>query len=346
LPNQTDRSRIWPSLAGVAISVGLLVLILRHVDLGQVRQNLASARPLPLAMAVVVATLTFPIRAIRWRILLRTPQGDPLPLLPAWHATAIGFMANNVLPFRAGELIRPFAITRLAGVRFTSALSSIAVERIFDGLTITAMLTVALLGPGLAPGVSVGGVSVRHIAVVAGGVSAAALVAALAVVGWPLAAERAIRAIVPARHLADRIVGLIEGIRQGLGALNSPSRIVGVVFWSVVLWLVNALSFYIGFAAFGIQVSFTGTLLLQGLVSFGVSVPSTPGYIGPFEAAIVAALALSGVGESQAFSYAIAYHVTTFVPITLLGLWSVARTPIRLGDLRRQPAPVEPDRPV
>ncbi len=346
MPNQTDRSRIWPSLIGVAISVGLLVLILRHVDLGQVGQNLASARALPLAMAVVVATLTFPIRAIRWRILLRDPQGDPLPLVPAWHATAIGFMANNVLPFRAGELIRPFAITRLAGVRFTSALSSIAVERIFDGLTITAMLTLALLSPGLAPGVSVGGVSVRHIALVAGGVSAGALVAALGVVAWPLAAERAVRAIVPAHHLADRIVGLIEGVRQGLVALNSPSRVAGVVFWSVVLWLVNALSFYVGFAAFGIDVTFIGALLLQGLVSFGVSVPSTPGYIGPFEAAIVAALALYAVGESRAFSFAIAYHVTTFVPITLLGLWSVAQTPIRLGDLRRRPVPAEPDRPL
>jgi len=149
-----------------------------------------------------------------------------------------------------------------------------------------------------------------------------------------------------AEGVADRIVGLIEGIRLGLLALNSTSRVAGVVFWSFVLWLVNALSFYVGFAAFGIEVGFIGALLLQGLVSFGVSVPSTPGYIGPFEAAIVAALALYGVGESRAFSFAIAYHVTTFVPITLLGLWSVARTPIRLGDLRRQPAPAEADRPL
>jgi glycosyltransferase 2 family protein len=185
---------------------------------------------------------------------------------------------------------------------------------------------------------------VRHIALVAGGVSAGALIVALAVVGWPLAAERTIRSLVPAQHLADRMVSLIEGIRQGLAALNSPTRIGGVVFWSLGLWLVNALSFYIGFAAFGIQVSFMGALLLQGLVSFGVSVPSTPGYIGPFEAAIVAALALNGVGENRAFSFAIAYHVTTFIPITLLGLWSVARTPIRLGDLRREAAPVEPER--
>lgn len=337
MPNPTDRPRIWPSLLGVAISIGLLAFILRHVDLGQVRRNLETAHPGPLALAVVLATLTFPIRTLRWRFLLRTADGDPLPLLPAWHATAIGFMANNVLPFRAGELIRPFAATRLAGARFSSALSSIAVERIFDGLTITALLTVALLSPGLGPGVAVGGVTVGHLAIVAGAVSGAALVAALAVVAWPLAAERVVRAVVPAPHLADRLVGLIEGIRGGLAALNSPSRIGGVVLWSLVLWVVNALSFYVGFAAFDIRVSFIGALLVQGLVSFGVSVPSTPGYVGPFEAAIVAGLALYGVGENRGFSYAIAYHATTFVPITLLGLWSVARSPVRLRDLRRAP---------
>ena len=315
--------------------MGLLAFILRRVDLAQVGRHLAQAHVWPLVLAVVLATLAFPIRAVRWRLLLRTARDEPLRLSAAWHATAIGFMANNLLPFRAGELIRPFAATRLGGARFTSALSSIAVERIFDGLTVTALLTLALLSPGLARGVEVGGVPVRHIALGAGAVSAAALIVALGVVGWPLAAERVVRAIVPGARLADRIIGLIEGIRQGLAALNSPVRIGGVIAWSLVLWLVNAASFFVAFAAFDIRVTFTGALLLQGLVAFGVSVPSTPGYVGPFEAAIVAALALYGVPEDRSFSYALAYHVATFIPITLLGLWSLAQTGVGLGDLRR-----------
>ena len=344
MPSPTDRSRIWPSVIGVAISVGLLAFILRQVDLAQVKEHLAQAHVWPLVVSVALATLTFPIRTMRWRLLLRTGADQPLPLAAAWHATAIGFMANNLLPFRAGELIRPFAITRLAAARFTSALSSIAVERIFDGLTLTALLTLSLLAQDLSPSLQVGSVPVRHLALAAGGVSAAALIAALAVVAWPLAAERVVRAVVPRASLADRIVGLIEGLRQGLVALNSPARIGGVIVWSLILWIVNASSFLVGFAAFDIPVGFAGALLLQGLVAFGVSVPSTPGYVGPFEAAIVAALALYGVAEDRSFSYAIAYHVTTFVPITLLGLWSLARTGIGLGDLRRN-APTPPSPP-
>jgi uncharacterized protein (TIRG00374 family) len=165
-----------------------------------------------------------------------------------------------------------------------------------------------------------------------------ALLAAILVVAAPLAAERLVRRVLPHAKLADRIVDLIEGIRQGLAVLRSPSRLVGVVFWSLVLWLVNALGFYVGFSAFDIPVSYTGALLLQGLLVLGISIPSTPGFFGPFEAVIVAALALYGIPGSLAFSYAIAFHVTTFVPITVLGLWSTARSPEGFRMLRRNPA--------
>jgi uncharacterized membrane protein YbhN (UPF0104 family) len=107
------------------------------------------------------------------------------------------------------------------------------------------------------------------------------------------------------------------------------------VLWSLVLWLVNALAFYVGFAAFDIPVGYTGSLLLQGLLILGISIPSTPGFFGPFEAVIVAVLAVYGVSRSLAFSYAIGFHVTTFVPITLLGLWSAARSPGGFRMLRR-----------
>ncbi|HEU5169755.1 MAG TPA: lysylphosphatidylglycerol synthase transmembrane domain-containing protein [Gemmatimonadales bacterium] len=329
------RSRLWTTLLGLVISAGLLALILRQVDLGEVRRHLAGARTLPLLAAVVIATATFPLRAIRWRWLLCDADGRPLPFGLLWHATAIGFMANNVLPLRAGELLRPFAVARLGGVRFTTALASIAVERIFDALTIVLLLTIALASPGLGAGAAVGGVPVSRLAVIAAGVSAAALVAGAVVVARPLVAERLAHALIPSDRIAYRVVSLIEGIRQGLAALDSPRRVAPVVAWSLVLWLVNAASYWVGFAAFDIPVSFAGALLVQGLLVFGVSVPSTPGYIGPFEAAIVAGLALYGVSEDRGFSYALAYHVTTFLPIVLLGLWSTAQTRIGLGELRR-----------
>ncbi len=320
---------------GFAISAGLLLWALRGVHLDEVARHIRSSRPWPLAAAVVIATLTFPLRLVRWRLLLRNEDGSPLPAAPLWHAVAIGFMASNLLPFRAGELVRLVAVTRLAGVRFGAALSSIAVERIFDGLTVVALLSVALLMSDLPPDVAVGGVPVARAAQVAGAMMAAALVGAILLVAFPAAAERLIRRGLPSGGLADTIVRLIEGIRQGLSVLRSPALLAGVVFWSAALWVVNGYAFYVGFQAFDIPVGFVGALLLQGILVFGISVQLTPGFVGQFEAAIVAALALYGVPNDLASSYAIAFHGTTFVPILLLGAWSLARTPVALSDLRQ-----------
>jgi uncharacterized protein (TIRG00374 family) len=244
-------------------------------------------------------------------------------------------MANNLLPLRAGELVRAYTASRLGNIRFTTVLSSIAVERIFDGLTIAALLTLALLSPDLPGGVMVGGVSVARLARVAGLLGGVALLLAIAVLLAPVSAERLVRAALPWPRVANRVVSLIEGIRQGLVVLRTPVRLLLVVFWSFALWLVNALAFYVGFAAFDIPVSYIGALLMQGLLVLGISIPSTPGFFGPFEAVIVAALALYGVPRDLAFSYALSFHVTSFIPITVLGLWSLARTPGGFKGLRR-----------
>lgn len=308
---------------------------LRGVHLDQVLHHIRGARLWPLAAAVLVATATFPLRLIRWRLLLRREDGAVLPAGPVWHAVAIGFMASNLLPFRAGELVRLLAVTRLADVRFSAAFSSVAVERIFDALAVVALMSLALLASDLPAGVAVGGVSVAHAARVGGAMGLGALAGAVLVVAFPAAAERIVRRLLPEGKLADRLIGVIEGIRQGLAALRSPALLAAVVLWSLVLWVVNAWAFHLGFAAFGIPVDFLGALLLQGILVFGISIQLTPGFVGQFEAAIVAGLALYGVPNDLGSSFAIAFHGTTFLPIILLGAWSLARTPVALSDLRQ-----------
>jgi uncharacterized protein (TIRG00374 family) len=167
---------------------------------------------------------------------------------------------------------------------------------------------------------------VQRVTTMAGLVAATGLVIAGLVVAFPLAAEKVVRAVVPSDRVALRLIELIEGIRQGLSVLRSPARFAGVAAWSVILWLVNALSFYLAFQAFELPVNFAGALVLQGVLAFGIAVPSAPGYVGPFEAAITAVLAIYGIGASQAVAYAVGYHLTTFIPITLLGVWSATRT--------------------
>jgi hypothetical protein len=326
--------RILAGIVGAVLAIALLLWALRGVHIEEVVRQIRNADPWPLGLGVVLATLTFPMRLIRWRLLLRSETGAPLPAKPLWHAVAIGFMANNLLPFRAGELVRTFAATKLSGARFTAAMSSIAVERVFDGLACVGLLAIGLLTSDLPPGVMVGGLSLARAAQAVGILSVGALAAAGAVVAFPMAAERLIRRLLPPGRMTDRLISVIEGLRHGLASLRSPALLIRVSIWSLALWLVNGLALYVSFASFGIPVGFGGALLLQGVVVIGISVQLTPGYVGQFEAAIVAALALYGISNQVASSYAIAFHGATFIPITLAGAWSLARTPVALSDLR------------
>jgi hypothetical protein len=323
------------------VTVLLLAWALHDVDPRAVLGHVARADWRWFVLAITLATVTFALRTVRWRVMLRAADGSRLPWSPLWHAVAIGFMANNVLPARAGEVARAYIVKRQLPVRFTTALASIGVERVFDGLFLVGLMAVAIAAPSFPRDATIGGVSLARIATWAGVLFGSMLVLALLVVArpawWGALFGRACHAILPARH-ADRLTRLVDGAVAGLSVLTSPGRLLAMTFWSLVLWLVNALSFACCFRAFGLPVPAEGALLLQGLIGFGVAIPSSPGFFGPFEAVTRATLAIYGIGAEQAVSYAVAYHIGGFIPITLLGLASLARTHVRLGELRQAEA--------
>jgi uncharacterized protein (TIRG00374 family) len=246
-------------------------------------------------------------------------------------------MANNLLPARAGEFARAYLAKRQLPVRFTTALASIGVERVFDGLVMVALLAAAIAAPSFPHRATIGGATLAHIASWAAALFGVMLVVAVLVVHrpapWLGLVTRALHISLPARH-AERVTRVAEGLVAGLAVLKSPQRLGSVIAWSLVLWLVNGLSFAVCFRAFGLPVPWEGAFLLQGLIGFGVALPSSPGFFGPFEAVTRITLGLYAIGADQAVSYAVAYHIGGFVPITVLGLYSLSRTQVRLGELR------------
>jgi uncharacterized membrane protein YbhN (UPF0104 family) len=151
----------------------------------------------------------------------------------------------------------------------------------------------------------------------------AVFLAALLVVWLPGLTGRIARAVFHAllpERWATRALGLVDGLVDGLDALRAPGRLAGVLFWSVVLWLTNAASFWLAFVALGLDLSWGPALVLQGILAFGVALPSSPGFFGVFEGAARAALALYGIPAVSAASLAIGYHIAGFIPITVLGL--------------------------
>lgn len=327
----------WAWLAGVVVAVLLLIWVLHDVHWPEVGAQIRRARLDLLAAAVATATSTFLIRTWRWQLMLRDPSGARLPFGALWRAVAVGFMANNLLPARAGEVARAWIAGRETPVRVTTALASIAVERALDGLAVTGLLAVALAAPSFPADARVGGVSLARIASTLAIVFAAILALALIVVirpaPWLAALRRASHALLPERF-AGKVVAIAEGLIAGFDVLRAPGRLPGVVLLSIALWVVSAASFWLCFRAFHLDVPPEAAFLLQGLIAIGVAIPAAPGFFGVFEAVATAALGFYGVPKDHAVSYAVVYHITTFVPITLLGLLALSRMRVGLRELR------------
>ncbi len=326
----------WPGIIGVLVSVLLLWWTLRDVELSELLAHLRRVNvPLMLA-AVAVSTIVFPLRTIRWRYLLEL-DGQRLPFRPLWHATAVGFMANNILPARSGEVARAYVAHKLTGARFTTVAATLVVERILDGLTLLTILAVAASLGGFATGSGFGTLNLTSLVVTgATGVFVALAVTTFAVVKPEIAKgilHRVLDTILPQKW-AHRIGGILDGLFDGIAVLRKPKRLATVLVWSFIVWGVNGVSFLLAMWAFTMAVPTSAAFVLESTIAFGVAIPSTPGFFGPFEAATRLTLAAYGVSGAEAAAYAAAYHITTFIPITVLGLFSLTRAHLHLTDLR------------
>ncbi len=258
-------------------------------------------------------------------------------LHPVWLATAIGFMANNVLPARAGEVARAYAGARLVGLPMSTALSTIAVERVFDGVVVVLMLAIGIAAPGFPASVQLKGVGLQTIAVSMGTLFVIALAALALAAHYPERAlgigDRLVHRLLP-RKAADLATKLLRNLLAGLSVLRSGRDFARVLGWSVGVWGINMISYNLAFAAFHLPgVPLSASPVLQGIVVLGVAVPSAPGFVGLFEAAVIAALAIYGVPGDTAFGFSVALHMSWFIPITVLGLWALVRAGMSFGDL-------------
>jgi uncharacterized protein (TIRG00374 family) len=123
----------------------------------------------------------------------------------------------------------------------------------------------------------------------------------------------------------------------GLSVLKRPGRFLAVLWWTIAHWLMNAFSFWLGFHAVGIHLSFSAALFLQMLIGVGVALPSAPGFFGVFEKLATVGLALYGVSATAATSWAIGFHILSFIPITVIGIYYFSRLGMSFRELQTQP---------
>ncbi|MDB4908143.1 MAG: Lysylphosphatidylglycerol synthetase/glycosyltransferase AglD [Gemmatimonadetes bacterium] len=326
----------WKGALGILLSAALLWWAFHGIAWLDVWGKIRAANVPLLFASAIAATGIFPLRARRWRTIL-DPVEPNLPFGKLWRSTAIGMMVSNVVPARAGELARAYALSReTPRVPFSTAFASLAVDRVFDAVVILMLMFGAMMDPAFPRGARLGEQHVANYAGYGVGFTVLVLASLYFVAIFP---ERVIglyelfaRRIAPT--LEERGKDVLRAFADGLGVLRSPMRFAAVVWWTLLHWLLNAFAFWIAFKAVGIPAPFSAALFLQGIIAIGVAIPSSPGFFGVFETSAKIGLAVYSVEPTLAVTWAIGFHLLSFIPITLMGAYYFARVGLSFDELR------------
>lgn len=362
---------------GLLVSAVCLYFVVRGVEWGEVVRHLSEI-DLPLfLLSMLLMLAAYFLMTWRWRFLLDPLDAPSLPApdhprrsrysLPDLYGKMLtGYFFNAFFPARAGDLVRAYLLGRTTGLRKTTILATVVIEKAFDGIALLLMLLVGLvLLPSVAPG-GKAGLSPELLAWVAGIGLVAAIVGLFLFYKYSSGLARLVErffAVTPFPRWMERLaVRLIETFAGGLHILNigdrarrrpgqGPRPLAYAAAISLLVWLVVAGMFLVALLSFRTPfpielMSPAGLLFTTALVNLGLLVPALPGNVGTYEALCVAAMAVFGVDKELAVAFALIFHVGQLVVTLAVGVIAFWAQNMSLADMRpvEQRAEVEAER--
>jgi glycosyltransferase 2 family protein len=312
--------------AGTAITVILLFWALRDISLPLVWQSLRQAHWGWLFVGWLAYLASYWLRAQRWGILLAA-RGQAGRDRSRLAATFIGFGASSVLPSYVGEIMRGMVLKRLDGIPVEASLGSIVAERLLD-LGVVLFLLILPLWLGALPERSLQGLPLGSI----GGVILLTWSLCFLAAGWPRLVTSWVGQILKKFGLGRRVQVNAErcvyGFLEGLTALRQLRRSLVALCITLLIWGLNGITYWTGLLAFDItSPGGLGALLVQSCTALAIALPSSPGYIGPFEAGVRFALNLYAIPVNVIAGYTLAMRLSMFVTTPIVA-WAIAT---RLG---------------
>jgi len=307
------RNFLVRAAAGVAVSIVALWLVLRSVDLQETADVLRTADWRWIAALAGFLCIDLAIRTLRWQRLLA-----PIAAVPYRHTLGYllaGYLANNILPARIGELVRSHYAGDREGISRSTTLGTIVVERVVDLVTVVAIASVAILV-----------LSVRGI--VASAVLAGVAVAGLLAVGLAvgIAAHRlpGAEGIATRAERYPRVREAVTRLRDGLRVAGRPRTLVEALLLSAIAWGATILAFAAAGQSVDVQLTIGQAALLASGVALASAIPAGPASLGTFELAAVEIGKAIGVSSSEAFAIGLIAHVSILVVTSIGGVAALA----------------------
>ncbi len=318
--------RKWQFWLGMVISAVFLYVALKGLNLAEAWAIARHANYWWILPGVAVYFFAVWARTWRWHYQLRPIKG--IPLRELFPVVVIGYMGNNIYPARIGELLSAYVLRKREGVSISSSLATILVARIFDGVVMLLFVFFSLPFTPM-PG------WLRQVVIAGGLLFFTALVLFLAAAASPKSAQLVygwmIDRFVPERFRSP-LRGFLNHFMEGLRSLRNPLDVAMIFFTSLVIWLAETVKYWFVMHCFDFEVPFYVLLLMNGVVNLATTIPSSPGYVGTFDAPGIKVLETFGVNRAVATSYTLVLHAALWLPITLLGFFFMWKESVSWKD--------------
>ena len=330
------------------IGIGILVTVvclggaLWGIDFEEVQAGFRRANYATLPVLLAFLYLYFWLKAIRWRLLLR-----PLRRFQTRELVGpmmIGFMGNNLLPAHLGEFARVFVLGHESKLPKTAVFSSVVLERVFDAASILGFFGVSLLLVELPQ-------TYKTTSLYTAGLIVVGFLVFAVYVFWTdqfvRAAEWALNRLrfLPA-NLRGTLTEMLESGAGGLASLRNAKLTFWILITSALQWFLMGVMVHVALWSFGLRLPLHASLIVMGVTAFGVAIPSTPGFFGVVQFCFWISLRIFGVEKADAFAASVYYHLSQYIPITLVGLYYLNRLGLRFGDIAREAVHEADDEPT
>jgi hypothetical protein len=319
-PNEIAAAPRPPAIYWVlalALAAVLLYFSLRGIDWLRVWTVLCGARLPIVALIMAIMSFNLLMRSLRWRVVLAADRR--VPVSHAFWATAAGYLGNNVLPARAGELVRALMLSASTGMSKVFILTTIFAERVVDALFLLAISGIILLTLPVTPG---------WLARAARPVGVIGLVGVTAIVLIPFFEpfwQRLLARLPLPQRWRERAEQALRHAILGIRSFHDRGRLARFLLFTALLWSLEGVTTVLGARAIGISFSFPVAFLLIAGLGLGSALPSTPGYVGIYQFVAVSVLTPFGFNKADAIAYILLFQAMNYVVLFVWGLIGLAR---------------------
>jgi len=317
------QKKFW---VGIGITIIALYLSLMDVEWIAFLNALSRVRYGYVIPTLLLVAVSYWFRAYRWSVLLTLIKSIPMRSVAA--TTMVGFMINNILPARLGELYRAYAIGKKEHISKTASFATIVVERVFDVFTLLLFLAFVARGSVLPEWANQ-----TSWLIFLGTLALFAVLISMVYVPRAYFKIYDTCALILPIRVREKLRGMLSAFMEGLAMLKNMRTVIWVAILSLLVWSPMAAMNYFVLYAFSYDVPILAGFAVLVITAIGVMIPSAPGYVGTFQLFTIFALSPYGISKSEALGVSLVLHTVEYLPVTLAGLWYFAKQHLNLRTL-------------